>query len=321
MISIFNRYSNTPPTRHIGAESIFVAILTCVLVSLMGVSLSRLQNASFQSLFSSETTMQAQHFARSKMDYLIYKGYNELTIQDKTPIDGSTFKDAVALGNVITDTDGVSHRLVTVIVYNKDETQPRAKLQQLFYSNDANRFVVNGNSPTASISLNYDADTDKLYAKVNGEEKVLDGSNGVPVGTVIAWASNNTIPTENGIWLECNGQDCSVYPKLIAVLGKSTVPDYRGRFLQADAVAGNTIEAGLPNITAETTTNNESTSDENCWGAFYSSSNTSLWYGDNIHWSGIRNLAFDASRSNPIYGASDTVQPPAVTVRYFIKAQ
>ena len=265
--------------------------------------------------------MQAQHFARSKMDYLIYKGYNELTIQDKTPIDGSTFKDAVALGNVITDTDGVSHRLVTVIVYNKDETQPRAKLQQLFYSNDANRFVVNGNSPTASISLNYDADTDKLYAKVNGEEKVLDGSNGVPVGTVIAWASNNTIPTENGIWLECNGQDCSVYPKLIAVLGKSTVPDYRGRFLQADAVAGNTIEAGLPNITAETTTNNESTSDENCWGAFYSSSNTSLWYGDNIHWSGIRNLAFDASRSNPIYGASDTVLPPAVTVRYFIKAQ
>ena len=75
--------------------------------------------------------MQAQHFARSKMDYLIYKGYNELTIQDKTPIDGSTFKDAVALGNVITDTDGVSHRLVTVIVYNKDETQPRAKLQQI----------------------------------------------------------------------------------------------------------------------------------------------------------------------------------------------
>lgn len=29
---------------------------------------------------------------------------------------------------------------------------------------------------------------------------------------------------------------------------------------------------------------------------------------------------FDASRSNSIYGASTTVHPPSVTVRYFIKA-
>ena len=211
----------------------------------MGLSLSRLQNASFQSLFSSETTMQAQHFARSKMDYLIYKGYNELAVQDKKVIDGSTFKDSVALGNVTTDTDGVSHRLVTVSVYNGDESQPRTKLQQVFYSNDANKFVTNGSSATSSISLNYDADTNKLYAKVNGETKEL--GSGVPVGTVIAWASNS-IPTEGGIWLECNGQSCAAYPKLVAVLGKNTVPDYRGRFLQADAVAGNIIEAGLPNI-------------------------------------------------------------------------
>ena len=42
------------------------------------------------------------------------------------------------------------------------------------------------------------------------------------------------------------------------------------------------------------------------------------------HASGMANkrgvLEFDASRSNPIYGASATVQPPSVTVRYFIKA-
>lgn len=31
-------------------------------------------------------------------------------------------------------------------------------------------------------------------------------------------------------------------------------------------------------------------------------------------------LAFDVSRSNSIYGASDTVQPLAYTVRYYIKA-
>ena len=31
------------------------------------------------------------------------------------------------------------------------------------------------------------------------------------------------------------------------------------------------------------------------------------------------NIAFNAAKSNSIYGASTTVQPPAVTVRYIIK--
>ena len=31
-------------------------------------------------------------------------------------------------------------------------------------------------------------------------------------------------------------------------------------------------------------------------------------------------FTFDASRSNSIYGSIDTVQPPAITVRYLIKA-
>ena len=303
----------------------------------MGLSLSRLQNASFQSLFSSEATMQAQHFARSKMDYLIYKGYNELAVQDKKMIDGSTFKDNVALGNVTTDTDGVSHRLVTVSVYSEDETQPRAKLQQVFYSNDANKFVINGSSATSSISLNYDTDTNKLYAKVNGETKEL--GSGVPVGTVIAWASNNT-PTEGGIWLECNGQSCAAYPKLVAVLGKNTVPDYRGRFLQADSVAGKQIEAGLPNITGQVHAfssyhfiSSDSSHDRHPNYALYT------WYsgkdysknansqtnfdGDQVKlgYVGCPNIGLNASYSSPIYGASNTVQPPAYTVRYFIKAQ
>ena len=33
------------------------------------------------------------------------------------------------------------------------------------------------------------------------------------------------------------------------------------------------------------------------------------------------NVIFDASMSNPIYGKSNTVQPPAVTVKYIIKAE
>ena len=173
--------------------------------------------------------MQAQHHAKTKMDYLVFCGYNALSEQPKTSIQGSLFKDSVALGTVSTDSNGISRRMVTINVFHDDEMKPRATLEQVFYSNDANKYVTNGSSATSSISMYYDAENDKLYAKVNGETKEL--GSGVPIGTVIAWASNST-PTEGGIWLECNGQDCSAYSKLVAILGKSTVPDYRGVFLR-----------------------------------------------------------------------------------------
>ena len=55
----------------------------------------------------------------------------------------------------------------------------------------------------------------------------------IPVGTVITWPSNSW-PSDRDNWLECNGQSISsaVYPELVGVLEKSTVPDYPGRFLR-----------------------------------------------------------------------------------------
>lgn len=138
-------------------------------------------------------------------------------------------------------------------------------------------------------------------------------SSGVPVGTVIAWAGSKA-PTSNGTWLECNGQSCAAYPELVAVLGKNTVPDYRDRFLEGSATPGTVLEAGLPNISGSFVvhmTNPVS-------GAFYNgkSGYESKQYRD---WN-ARQVVFDASRCSSIYGRSSTVQPPAVTVKYLIKA-
>lgn len=91
-----------------------------------------------------------------------------------------------------------------------------------------------------------------------------------------------------------------------------------GRVLQgADDThaAGTEIEAGLPNITGymnrfygEMATFGDATS-----GAFYPSDGYSKTYS--VTWdSGKRAVSFDASRSNAIYGKSDTVQPPALAV-------
>lgn len=115
----------------------------------------------------------------------------------------------------------------------------------------------------------------------------------------------------------------------------STTPNYRGRFLQGKSTGeniGKEKEAGLPNITGSMYRN---TKYGPSWihnptvsGAFTLSSwaygsrpfsshvsSAEKGYGDS------RPMYFDASYSNSIYGKSSTVQPPAVIVKYIIKAE
>lgn len=180
------------------------------MVAAMGLGVAQLQNVSLRSIFSSAGTMQAQHYAKTKMDYLVYRGYNALAAQGKTAIESTEFQDRVVLGAASTDVDGLSHRLVTVEVYKDNEVLPRASLNQVFYSNDANRYVHNDSSPTDSISLKY-ADG-KLIATVNGDEKELGG---VPVGTILPWYGKlNAIPEGYAL---CNGSNGT--------------PDLRNRFV------------------------------------------------------------------------------------------
>ena len=79
--------------------------------------------------------------------------------------------------------------------------------------------------------------------------------------------------------------------------------------------AGTTVEAGLPDITGEATflqTDGVDQKNSPDLGCFYWG-----WYDYNWRTSVInegpakRDLHFSASRSNSIYGRSDTVQPPA----------
>ena len=93
------------------------------------------------------------------------------------------------------------------------------------------------------------------------------------------------------------------------------VPDLQDRFLQgANGNLGTVKEAGLPNIVGTFGKVSDSFSD----GAFYSNGTQGGWSGGSWPF-GI--IYFDASRSNSIYGKSDTVQPPAVCVNYIIKAK
>lgn len=170
-----------------------------------------------------------------------------------------------------------------------------------------------------------------LVKKVNGIAAGSDGnvtlpSEGVPVGTVIAMAANSA---PDG-YLLCNGSAVSrttyaaLFDKIGTTYGSSNsstfnLPNLTDRFIQGSATAGTVKNAGLPNITGTFARSGDGWHDGSIATGAFTIGDANL---ENCVNSGSDNAGlvnFDASRSNKIYGNSTTVQPPALTMRYYIK--
>lgn len=155
----------------------------------------------------------------------------------------------------------------------------------------------------------------------DGTKDIIVDSN--PVGTIIAVAYTG-VPEG---YMPCNGAavNRTTYVNLFNKIGTTygagdgsttfNLPNPVARFLEGGIGAGTYYEAGLPNITGNISAFKSSIS-----GAFVGSNNTNRYDGwnDNEDEYAV-STSFDASRSNSIYGASTTVQPPAMTVIYCIK--
>lgn len=146
-----------------------------------------------------------------------------------------------------------------------------------------------------------------------------------PLGTVLSYAGN-IIPRG---FLVCDGASYKVadYPDLYAVIGNTyggdstnfNVPNLVDKFVQGSTTSGTEKEAGLPNITG--TFYHDPNVTSTLSGAFFSYTRGSFINLQND--AANKNsgyVSFDASKSNPIYGKSTTVQPPALTMVYIIKA-
>lgn len=153
-----------------------------------------------------------------------------------------------------------------------------------------------------------------------------------PVGTILS----GLYTTAPGGFLLCNGQEVAIadYPELYAVIGSLEIckssnkgmfklPNMQDSFLQgANENLGTMKEAGLPNITGEAGmfANTGLLGNDAHYiggvtrGSYYPSRRPENYVGG-----GSYALKINASSSNPIYGKSDTVQPPAVCVNYVIK--
>ncbi len=148
---------------------------------------------------------------------------------------------------------------------------------------------------------------------------------GMPIGSIVYFAME--IPPVG--YLKANGAAVAraTYPELFATIGTRfgegdgeltfNLPDLIDRFAQGNDNPGQKIKAGLPNIEAYIQMGSHSLNigAGNSTGAFtvpclktgasVAGQSGSGWAGD---------IGFDASRSNPVYGASDTVQPQALTL-------
>lgn len=157
----------------------------------------------------------------------------------------------------------------------------------------------------------------------------------MPVGTVLHYAGS-TAP--NG-WLVCDGSEVSKeeYAQLYADIGTAygtatssdnfVLPNLIDRFAQGSKTVGTQKEAGLPNITGSMSTTPVSSSIQDSTGAIccdgYVEGIKDVGFGSGALWKGtsfgIGFLSINASRSNSIYGNSDTVQPPSLTLLPIIK--
>jgi len=192
---------------------------------------------------------------------------------------------------------------------------------------------------TASVEIDADTKAAKFNFAIPRGEDGKDGFDGNPAGTIAAFAG--TTPPIG--YLLCDGRAVSRtdYADLFAVIGETygagdgsttfNVPDLSDKFLQGAGInaLGTAMAAGLPNIEGEILT----TSDNNASktipmvgatfsGAFSSNKTKTSDYvnGGSSSGSYPRNILFNASASNAIYGNSDTVQPPALVVTFVIKA-
>ena len=118
-------------------------------------------------------------------------------------------------------------------------------------------------------------------------------------------------------------QDCSKYV-YDATQDRLTLPNATGRVLMGGESV-KSVEAGLPNIKGETvegylmSQRGKNIPPFSAKGGIQLELATSNGAGLGVDAHNYAHLKIDASKSNPIYGASATVQPPALTMIAQIK--
>ena len=275
-----------------GSALLAVVLILAVVSSILSIGTAKITQAAINSTGSNKTTLQAQQFAASEAELIKSISYADLTAQSRADISDSGFQREVILSDESDYSEQIKQKTATINVYKGSESLPRSTIKLIRYS---------------------------------AEQKV----SGVPIGTVIAWASSKN--PSDGTWLECNGQSCAAYSELSAVLGKTTVPDYRGVFLRG---LGSKVNNGITHQSAGLGVFQNMAFPKTMNGTFcavntdgpaptgpFKQIGSYADYGlqDNSGFGSGYNKQIEFNLSNSIPTANE-LRPVNIAVRYFIKA-
>lgn len=257
-----------------------------IVSSLFSLGSAKITQAAMNGTSSNQTSAEAAQIVQSDAELLRSVSYQDVAPSSRKAVEGTPFQHEMTVSSESDYNSSVKQKTVTIKVFKGTETNPRSELRLTRYS-------------------------------------VEQKANGVPIGTIIAWASPHD--PRDGVWLECDGRTCSEYLELCGVLGTSTVPDFRNRFLEGSTTPRTVLEAGLPDISGTFGNHGHDQDGDNGRGGKRTSGAFKIiqsWCRPSAgrDSNNGNTVLFQASLSNSIYGRSSTVQPPAVTVRYLIKA-
>ena len=203
-------------------------------------------------------------------------------------------------------------------------------LTEIEYGSLASSAILNGNfnylqDKITELSALITSETSSYSSTVATLNKSINGlldlrESFIPTGTIII-SQAKEMPSG---FLLCDGSELKIeeYQNLYDVIGTTygqsdsttfCIPDLKDKTvwgIGSDTTLGKTIEAGLPNLTGDIY------AFAGAGGVFYSKYEVNAFGGGNAHQVFV---GFDASRSNPIYGKSSTVQPPAIVTNFLIK--
>lgn len=224
--------------------------------------------------------------------------------------------------------DPCKQLMVTAGEVDEAWNSPNAKIALHIYDSTGTNSAEDG---SFTIQASDGTNIPSLVGRPDGD-LTWNGWKVFPVGVVQAFAGSST---PSG-WLLCDGSAVSrtTYAKLFSVIGTTygsgngsttfNLPNLTNRFIQGNSSVGSVKSAGLPNITGAFTRNGDDQGspdiDFTGSGAIRATNyQGSSYYKDVSNWTVFGGFTFNASLSNNIYGASSTVQPPALTMRYIIK--
>lgn len=240
---------------------------------------------------------------------------------------GSLIPTAGIENSAITENKIANNAVTTTKIFNSSVVNEKIRTETITADKFNSTMIGNGLKRGALNSV------PNSVLQTNIDNKTITYNSGVMQIPFILNFTGIVVPFAGQVapvgWLLCDGKNYNTaeYPNLFQVIGYTyggsgstfKVPDFRGKtFWGGDTTnVGTNLNAGLPNITGTLGVRLRLTGVYS--GALYEI-NTGAYNESSGGDRNGRTIGFNASRSNTIYGKSNTVQPPAIQMMFIIKA-